>query len=267
METLQSRSWFRKLCLFHKIINDQPPSYLFDYIISTYRIWTRNPADVPRMKSRHTFFKKSYILSTITEWNKLDQDIRNAVSYALFRKHLSSFIWPVANNISNGNNAKKVKLLTRLRVDFSHLKKHKFRHNFQNAINPYVAVETLLNQQHTFFFTTLTFLMKDRLLLTKPKILTNVFSKKTRLPHNQNSSFWRQETFHNRWQIYISSHNSLFNNFRKIWLTVVLVTRYFIFTLQLIVLNWHSLLPRISRIIIQIFHFIIPRYFVFFFSL
>ena len=37
--------------------------------------------------------------STIIEWNKLDQDIRNAESYALFRKHILSFIRPETNNI------------------------------------------------------------------------------------------------------------------------------------------------------------------------
>ena len=29
------------------------------------------------MKSKHTFFKNSYIPSTIMEWNELDQDMRN----------------------------------------------------------------------------------------------------------------------------------------------------------------------------------------------
>ena len=28
LETLQSRRWFRKLCLFYKIVNNQSPSYL-----------------------------------------------------------------------------------------------------------------------------------------------------------------------------------------------------------------------------------------------
>ena len=109
---------------------------MFDYIPNTDRIYnTRNAADVPRIKSKHNFFKNSYIPSTIIEWNKLDQDIRNAESYALFRKHLLSFIRPEANNIFNLDNAKGVKLLTRLRVSFSNLKEQKFRHNFVDTIN------------------------------------------------------------------------------------------------------------------------------------
>ena len=62
-ETLQSRRWFRKLCLFYKIVNNQSPSYLLDYIPSTHRIYnTRNAANVPRIISKHIFFKK-FLLS------------------------------------------------------------------------------------------------------------------------------------------------------------------------------------------------------------
>ena len=86
----------------------------------------------------------------------------------------------------------------------------------------YIAVKALLNQQQTFFFTALTFLIGDWLLLTKSKILTRKW-----VPHNPISSFWR-ENFHNRFVINIRSNNSVFNIFRKIWLTVVLITRYFI---------------------------------------
>ena len=151
-ETLQSRRWFRKLCLFYKIVNNQSPSYLFDYIPSTDRIYnTRNAANVPRIISKHNFFKNSYFPSTIIEWNKLDQDIRNAESYALFRKHLLSFIRPEANNIFNVHNAKGIKLLTRLRVGFSHLKEHKFRHNFVDAINPLCSCGNFVESTTHFF--------------------------------------------------------------------------------------------------------------------
>ena len=54
LETLPSRRWFRKLCLFYEIVNNQSPSYLFDNIPSTDRIYnTRNAANIPRIKSKH----------------------------------------------------------------------------------------------------------------------------------------------------------------------------------------------------------------------
>ena len=56
LEILQSRLWFRKLCLFYKVVNNQLHSYLFDYIPSADRIYnTRNVANVPKIKSKHIF--------------------------------------------------------------------------------------------------------------------------------------------------------------------------------------------------------------------
>ena len=94
--------------------------------------------------------------------------------------------------------------------------------NFKMQQTLYIAVKALLNQEKTFFFTALTFLIEDWLLLTKSKILT-----RKSVPHNPISSFWK-ENFHNRFVINIRSNNSVFNIFRKVWLTVVLITRYFI---------------------------------------
>ena len=97
------------------------------------------------------FLKNSYFPSKTIEWNKLDQDMRNAESYALFRKHLLSFIRPEANNIFNVHNAKGIKLLTRLRVAFSHLKEQKFRHNFVDAINPLCSCGNFVESTTHFF--------------------------------------------------------------------------------------------------------------------
>ena len=60
------------------------------------------------------------------EWNELDEDIRRAESYALFRKHVLSCIRPEANNIFNIHSLKSIKLSYRLQVCFSHLKESKF---------------------------------------------------------------------------------------------------------------------------------------------
>ena len=99
-------------------------------------IWHKESSWCSKDEIQTYFFKNFYITSTITEWNKSNQHIRNTESYALFRKHLLRFIRPVANTIFNAHNTKRIKLSTRLRVGFSHLKKHKFRHNFQDALNP-----------------------------------------------------------------------------------------------------------------------------------
>ena len=130
METPQSRRWFRKLFLLCKLFNNQSPSYLFDYIPSNDRIYnTTHAANVQTIKSNH-FFKNFYIPSKILEWNKLDQEIRNAKNYTLFRKHVLSFIRPEADSIFSVHNGKGKKL-TRPRVGFSHLKNTNFDITFK----------------------------------------------------------------------------------------------------------------------------------------
>ena len=49
---------------------------------------------------------------------------------------LLKFIKPSSNSLFNCHSLKGIKLITRLRLDLSHLRKHKFRHNFQDALNP-----------------------------------------------------------------------------------------------------------------------------------
>ena len=46
------------------------------------------------------------------------------------------FIRPSSNSIFNCHSPKGIKLITRLRLGLSHLREHKFRHNFQDTLNP-----------------------------------------------------------------------------------------------------------------------------------
>ena len=47
-----------------------------------------------------------------------------------------NFIRPSPSNVFNCNNYKGIRLITRLRVGMSHLREHKFKHNFQDCLNP-----------------------------------------------------------------------------------------------------------------------------------
>ena len=70
------------------------------------------------------------------EWNKLDSNIRNSESLISFKSKVLKFIRPSENSVFLCNNPKGIQLLTRLRPGLSHLRDHKFKHNFQDTLNP-----------------------------------------------------------------------------------------------------------------------------------
>ena len=86
----------------------------------------------PILKPGVTFSEIIFFPSTVTEWNKLDRDIRNSDSLNVFKLSLLKFVRPVANSVFEINNPYGLKLLTRLRLGLSHLRYHKFRRNFQD---------------------------------------------------------------------------------------------------------------------------------------
>ena len=98
---------------------------------------------------KHQLLKNSYFLSTIIEWNKLDCNIRNSETINIFKSKIRKFIRPTANSIFGCHNPIGVKLLTRLRLGLSHLPEHKFKHSFQDTVNPICScrkeVETTFN--------------------------------------------------------------------------------------------------------------------------
>ena len=71
------------------------------------------------------------------EWNKLDWKIKNSESIATFKNRILSFIRPSANSTCNCHNPRGIKLLSRLRLGLSHLREQKFKHSFQDSLNPF----------------------------------------------------------------------------------------------------------------------------------
>ena len=76
----------------------------------------------------------------INEWNKLKVRVRNAKSINIFKKSIVSK--KKENSLFCICDVLGVKLLTRLRLRFSHLNEHKFRHGFNDTINPMCACRT-----------------------------------------------------------------------------------------------------------------------------
>ena len=65
----------------------------------------------------------------IQEWKLLDISIRNSPTLSQFKRSLIQMIRPPKRSTLGIHDAESLKLLTRLRFKFSHLRKHRFRHN------------------------------------------------------------------------------------------------------------------------------------------
>ena len=123
LESLKFRRWFRKLCHFYKIFNEKSPLYLFNLIPNLNRVHnTRLSYNILPIKVRDDYFKNSFFPSALTEWNKLDLNIRNSESLNTFKKRLLNFIRPCTNSIFDIHNPLGTILLTRLRLGLSHLR-------------------------------------------------------------------------------------------------------------------------------------------------
>ena len=96
---------------------------------------TRRQNFIRNFPIRTSRFKNSFFPSSVNEWNALDKDIVLSPSVDLFKRKLLTFIRPSKRSTFDNNHPNGVKFLTRLRVGLSHLREHKFKHNFQDTLN------------------------------------------------------------------------------------------------------------------------------------
>ena len=84
---LESLRWLRKLCLFYKIYN-KSPSYLHNLTPAKVKFYSTRSSQIDNtcnIKTRSNFSRNNFFPSTITEWNKLDRDIRNSDCLNVFK--------------------------------------------------------------------------------------------------------------------------------------------------------------------------------------
>ena len=120
---------------------------------------------MPPIKTNHSFFKSTFFPSIIIEWNKLDSNIRCSPSYKLFRKRILELIRPQPNSIFIVPNSLGLTYLTRLRVGSSHLREHKFRHNFRASLNPICDCGGAIESSKHYFLPCLNFKNERQSLL------------------------------------------------------------------------------------------------------
>ena len=136
-ESLNLRRWSRRLALFFKIVNNLTPEYTRQPIPplpqSNYRL--RRPAIIGQIRARTISFGASFYPNCLSEWNKLDSEIRQLPTLGMFKKKLFSLIRPLPQPVYSIHDPKGLAILTQLRVGLSKLNLHKFKHNFKDTVN------------------------------------------------------------------------------------------------------------------------------------
>ena len=131
-ENLYKRRWYRRLCHFYNLKMSSTPQYLFEEIPPERDIsYNLRPARAyDPIIPRTVRFSNTYFQNVLYEWNLLDYEIKNSASLGEFKRKVLAIIRPSRNPIFNVDDITGIKRLTKLRVKFSDLNEHKFRHNF-----------------------------------------------------------------------------------------------------------------------------------------
>ena len=125
----------------YKFILTKSPPYMYE-LIPPFQRSHHYLGCFKTLGWRTELFRNLFLLLTVNEWNKLDSDIKNSDSYAIFCKKLLAFIRPVGNSMYGIYDLFGIRLINRLQPGFnhgfqlcSHKWEHKFRHNFTDTLN------------------------------------------------------------------------------------------------------------------------------------
>ena len=133
------------------ILTNMSPKYLSDIIPSTTRRYSsRNASNIPLVRVNNNYFMNTFP-STITQWNKLDVSIHKLTSLHIFKGRLLQFVRPLENSVFTCHNPIGNKYLTRLRFGFSHLRYHKSKHGFLDAVDPLCSCSTAFEYTVHYF--------------------------------------------------------------------------------------------------------------------
>ena len=109
---------------------------------------------MPIFKAKHNFLKFVFPSPGI-EWNTLDHNIRKV------RRFSVKFVRPTPNIVFNSENQGRIKHVARVLVGLSRLREHKFKHSFQDSLNPIEVAVLMLNRLLITFSTVLCIVMKE----------------------------------------------------------------------------------------------------------
>ena len=123
----------------------------------------RNARDYEVHSPRTNRFTNSYFYNTLFEWNLLEEEIKNSESLFQFKGILLKLIRPQKKSTYDICDIEGVRYLTKLRLKFSTLNEHRFRHNF-DCLTPFCACGIDKEDNEHFFLNSSQFyLMRQNL--------------------------------------------------------------------------------------------------------
>ena len=126
---------------------------------------------IPSFNVKIIFLKNSFFPAVITERNNLDIRIRKSTSRHILKNLILKFIKPEPNRISSAQNFEGLKLLTKMKFGLSHLVDHKFRHNFQDCLNPICSCGQEIEPTSHFLFHCLNYRCARKTFFEKIKVI------------------------------------------------------------------------------------------------
>ena len=139
-ESLYYRRCYRRLCHFFKLVKSRSSGYLFDEIPLEHQVSysLRNVRDYEIHAPGTNRFSNTYFYNTLSEWNLLEEEIKNSVSLFQFKSKLLKLIRPQKKSTYNICDIDGARYLTKLRLKFSTPNEHGFRNNFDSP-TPFCA--------------------------------------------------------------------------------------------------------------------------------
>ena len=185
-ESLSARRWSRRLTFFYKIINNLTPLYTKEPIptLQQPNYSLRNQDAVGQIRARTEKFLSSFYPNCISEWNKLDPEIRLAPPVAVFKTKLLSRIRPSAKSVFGIHDPIGLSYLLQPRVGLSKLNFHKFKHNFRDTVNPMCPTNDGIEDTEHFLLLCPSFDIQRQDLLAGVSELLRPFVQIDTLPNN-----------------------------------------------------------------------------------
>ena len=137
LTSLYDRRRAHRLQLLYKIMNNLTPSYLKDYIPNSIRHLHNTRGNITNIiRTRTAKFQYSFFPDALNSWCHLSSFIKSFPSLDTFKKRFIAFFNIRPNSVYGIHNPIGLKYLSCLRVGLSHLRDHKYNHNFNDTPSP-----------------------------------------------------------------------------------------------------------------------------------